>query len=109
MTSRVRPKRARENAMPAMRLLALLMMLAVVALCGCARHTYYVELNDGKALYVDPPLVLDSEKRIYHMWIKGQRQIIPMDDVRYIDDAIQICYKNGVTDSFTCFDALYQF
>ena len=95
--------------MPAMRLVALIVVLVIATLCGCARHTYYVELNDGKTVYVDPPLVLDSDKRIYHMWIKGQRHTIPMDDVRYIDDAVQICYKNSVTDSFNCFDALYQF
>jgi hypothetical protein len=95
--------------MPVMRLLVLLVMLGVVALCGCARHTYYVELNNGKTFYADPPLVLDADKGIYYIWVAGQRQIVPMDDVRYLDDAAQICYKNGVTDAYTCFDALYQF
>jgi hypothetical protein len=88
--------------------------LVLVALCcaslsGCARHTYYVELNNGKYFYADPPLVLDSHKGVYHMWVAGQMHVIPMDDVRYLDDATQICYKNGVTDEFTCYDALYQF
>ena len=76
---------------------------------GCARHTYYVELTNGKSFYVDPPLVLDSQKGVYHMWIAGTRQSVPMDSVRYLDDATQICYQNGQTDAFTCFDALYQY
>jgi hypothetical protein len=91
-----------------MRVLVLLVVLSVCCF-GCARHTYYVELNNGKSFYVDPPLVLDSERSIYYMWIAGKRQVVPMDEVRYLDDAVQICYKNSYTDSFTCFDALYQF
>ncbi|EHJ46762.1 hypothetical protein DFW101_0745 [Solidesulfovibrio carbinoliphilus subsp. oakridgensis] len=90
-------------------LVLVLLALAGASLGGCARHTYYVELNDGKYFYADPPLVLDTKKGVYRMWIAGSRQAIPMDDVRYIDDAAQICYQNGVTDTFTCFDALYQF
>lgn len=90
-------------------IVVLLLGLCGVSLCGCARHTYYVELNNGKTFYADPPLVLDSDKSVYRMWIAGQLHVIPMDDVRYLDDATQICYKNGVTDSYTCYDAMYQF
>ena len=43
------------------------------------------------------------------MWIAGKRQTIPMDRVSYLDDAAQICYQNGATDTFTCFDALYMY
>lgn len=89
-------------------------ILAVLLCClaclgGCARHTYYVELTNGKYFYVDPPLILDADKGVYHMWIAGKRQTIPLDNVRYLDDAAQICYQNGVTDTFNCYDALYQF
>ncbi len=90
------------------RFLILLVVLAV-ALGGCVRHTYTVELNDGQTFYADPPLVLDAPAGVYYMWIGGSRHVIPMESVRTLDDAVQICYKNGVTDSYTCYDALYQF
>ncbi|WP_300157469.1 hypothetical protein [Solidesulfovibrio sp.] len=94
-----------------MRVVPILCCLLLGGLClgGCARHTYRVELNDGKTFYVDPPLVLDTETGVYSMWIAGKRHAIPMDDVYYLDDASQICYQNGATDVFTCYDALYQF
>ncbi|WP_428558724.1 MAG: hypothetical protein ACP59X_12480 [Solidesulfovibrio sp. DCME] len=95
--------------MRAARLLLILLVLGCLSLSGCARHTYYVELSNGKYFYVDPPLVLDSDKAVYRMWVAGKLHIIPIDDVRYLDDAAQICYKNGLTDTFTCYDALYQF
>ncbi len=88
---------------------AALLLLVLLALAGCARHTYYVELTNGKTFYADPPLVLDTDKGVYRMWIAGTRHVIPMDDVRYLDDAAQICYQNGLTDTFTCYDALYQY
>jgi len=89
--------------------LAVMLSLCFAWISGCARHTYYVELRDGKSFYVDPPLVLDSDKGVYYMWIAGKRQTIPMDRVSYLDDAAQICYQNGATDTFTCFDALYMY
>jgi len=95
--------------MRALTRLAVAVCLIGFVCSGCARHTYYVELTDGKSFYVDPPLALDSQKGVYHMWIAGTRRTIPMDNVRYLDDAAQICYQNGLTDTFTCFDALYQF
>ncbi|MEA4857835.1 MAG: hypothetical protein AAGU21_01510 [Solidesulfovibrio sp.] len=95
--------------MRAARLVVFLLLLGCLPLFGCARHTYYVELANGKYFYADPPLVLDNDKGVYRMWVAGQLHIIPLDDVRYLDDAAQICYKNGVTDTFTCYDALYQF
>lgn len=91
--------------------LALILSVAVVTLGACfARHTYYVELTNGKYFYVDPPLVLDAEKGVYYMNVAGVRQIVPMDEVSYLDDAAQICYQNGYadTDTFTCYDTLYQ-
>jgi len=90
-------------------LFLVLFALACASLGGCARHTYYVELTDGNYFYADPPLVLDAKSGVYRMWIAGTRHAIPMDNVRYLDDTAQICYQNGVTDAFTCFDALYQF
>jgi len=89
--------------------LAVLLMLFLLSLIGCVPHTYYVELTNGRSLYVDPPLILDTEAGTYSMSINGVRQIVPMDDVSLIDDAAQICFKNKYTDTFTCFDALYQF
>ncbi|MHC1789154.1 hypothetical protein [Solidesulfovibrio sp.] len=91
-------------------LMLCLVLLAVLGLqAGCARHTYLVETMDRKLFYVDPPLVLDAEKGVYSMWIKGQRRIVPMDQIYRIDDAAQVCYQNGVTDTFTCYDNLYTF
>lgn len=90
---------------------ALLVSVALVALSGCfARHTYYVELTNGQYFYVDPPMVLDTDRGVYYMHVAGTRRIVPMDDVRFIDDAAQICYQNGyaATDTYTCYDALYQ-
>ncbi len=96
-----------------MRLTCLAIVLLVLCCCGplagCARHTYLVELNDGRSFYVDPPLVLDSEKGVYRMWVSGKRHTVAMEDVYAIDDAAQICYQNTYTDTFTCYDALYQF
>jgi|GEM_PF-2114077 len=91
--------------------LAIILVLTVAALGACfARHTYYVELTNGKYFYVDPPLVLDTEKGVYYMNIAGVRQVVPIDEVSQLDDAAQICYQNGYadTDTFTCYDALYQ-
>jgi len=91
--------------------LAIMLSLAVASLYACfARHTYYVELTNGQYFYVDPPLVLDAEKGVYYMNIAGARRIVPMEDVSFLDDAAQICYKNGYadTDTFTCYEALYQ-
>ena len=93
----------------AVRLVLLPLCLGCLLLSGCARHTYYVELNDGEIFYADPPLVLDAQSGVYRMWVAGKRHVIPMDDVRYLDDAAEICYQNGITDTFTCYDALYQF
>ncbi|MFU2209515.1 hypothetical protein [Solidesulfovibrio sp. C21] len=95
--------------MRAMCLLLACLALSVLFCSGCARHTYLVELNDNKTFYADPPLVLDSQNRLYRMWIAGKQYRIPMDDVRYIDDAAQVCYQNGFDDTYTCFDALYQY
>ncbi len=89
--------------------LVMLLWLCLVSGFGCARKTYYVELTSGKTFYADPPLVLDAETGVYHMGVAGRRLDIPMDTVRYIDDAAQICYKNPHTDAYTCYDALYQF
>lgn len=87
-----------------------LLLLALTSLqFGCARHTYLVETMDNKSFYVTPPLVLDAEKGVYYMWINGQRRVVPMDQVYRIDDSAQICYQNGVTDTFTCYDNLYYF
>ena len=95
-----------------MRVTCLLLVCLVLSACflsGCGRHTYFVELNDGKKFYADPPLVLDTQKRVYHMWIAGKRCTIPMNDVYYLDDAAEICYANGFDDTYTCLDALYQY
>lgn len=94
-----------------MRLLCLAMVfsLGLALLTGCMRHTYYVELTNGKSFYVDPPLVLDKESAIYYMNVNGVRKVIAMDEVSHIDDAAQICYQNIHTDTFTCVDGLYQF
>ena len=50
-------------------------MLAVAALFGCARHTYYVELANGKYFYVDPPLIFDKENEIYYMHNQTSSQL----------------------------------
>lgn len=89
--------------------LAVVLMLGLVVLPGCARHTYLVELNNGNTYYVDPPLILDKQAGVYTMKVNGQRRVVALDEVRYIDDAAQICYQNPYTDMYTCFDALYQF
>lgn len=87
-----------------------LLLLGLIGLqAGCARHTYLVETMDHRSFYVDPPLVVDAEKGVYYMWIKGQRRTVPMDQIYRIDDSAQICYQNGVTDTYTCYDNLYYF
>ena len=53
--------------------------------------------------------MLDTEKGVYYMWIKGQRRVVPMDQIYRIDDAAQICYQNGLTDTYNCYDNLYYF
>ncbi len=67
--------------------LAVLLALGLLAVSGCARHTYYVELTNGNSFYVDPPLVLDKQSGTYHMKVNGLRKVISIDEVRYIDDA----------------------
>ncbi|MFP5258255.1 MAG: hypothetical protein ACLGQH_04455 [Acidobacteriota bacterium] len=87
-----------------------LLLLALVSLqFGCGRHTYLVETKDNKTFYATPPLVMDTEKGVYYMWINGQRRTVPMDIIYRIDDSAQICYQNGVTDTYTCYDNLYYF
>lgn len=95
--------------MRAMCPILLSLALAALFLSGCARHTYYVQLNDGKKFYADPPLVLNTNKRVYYMWTGGKRYVIPMDSVYNIDDADQVCYSEGFDDMYTCIDGLYQF
>ena len=90
-------------------MLCLLLLVAASLQFGCGRHTYLVETKDNKSFYVTPPLVVDAEKGVYYMWINGQRRTVPMEQVYRIDDAAQICYQNGVTDTFTCYDNLYYF
>lgn len=92
-----------------MLLLVGLLTIMVTAVCGCVRHTYYVELTNGESFYVDPPLVLDTGSGLYSMSVNGVRRTVTMDDVAFLDDAVQICFKNAYTDDYTCFDALYQF
>lgn len=89
--------------------LSILVLSAALFFSGCARHTYYVALNDGRTFYADPPLVLDTQNRLYRMRVGGRIYRIPMDDVSYLDDAIQVCYANGFDDTSTCLDALYQY
>ncbi|MGD9609379.1 MAG: hypothetical protein AB7U59_08230 [Desulfovibrionaceae bacterium] len=89
--------------------LAVVLSLGLVALAGCVRHTYYVELTNGQYFYVDPPLILDREAQVYSMRVNGVRKVIAMDEVSHIDDAAQICYQNLQTDTFTCIDGLYQY
>jgi hypothetical protein len=84
-------------------------MLAVAALFGCARHTYYVELANGKYFYVDPPLIFDKENEIYYMRVNGVQKVFAMDEVSYIDDAAQICFQNVNTDTSYCVDSLYHY
>jgi hypothetical protein len=91
------------------RLLVLLLIFSLLVLCACVKHTYYVELTNGKSFYVDSPLLLDTESGTYTMRISGSRWTVPMDDVSFIDDAAQICFKNAYTDTYTCVDGLYQF
>lgn len=87
-----------------------LLLLALTSLqFGCGRHTYLVETKDNKTFYATPPLVMDTEKGVYYMWINGQRRTVPMDIIYRIDDSAQICYQNGVTDTYTCYDNLYYF
>ena len=87
-----------------------LLSLALTSLqFGCGRHTYLVETKDNKTFYATPPLVMDTEKGVYYMWINGQRRTVPMDHIYRIDDSAQICYQNGVTDTYTCYDNLYYF
>ena len=92
-----------------MRRLTLLLCLVLAALSfGCA-HTYLVETMDHKTFYASPPLVMNAEQGIYYMWINGKRQIIPMDQIYRIDSSTDICYQNGMTDTYTCYDNLYYF
>ncbi|QAZ67632.1 YgdI/YgdR family lipoprotein [Solidesulfovibrio carbinolicus] len=92
-----------------MRRLTLLFCLVLAAVSfGCA-HTYQVETMDHKTFYASPPLVMDAERGVYYMWINGKRQVIPMDQVYRIDSSAQICYQNGLTDTYTCYDNLYYF
>jgi hypothetical protein len=90
-------------------LLAALLTCCLASALGCVRHTYYVELANGQYFYADPPLVLDTDSGLYTMWVGGTRRTIPINEVTLLDDAAQICFQNTATDSFTCFDALYQF
>ena len=89
--------------------LAVLVSLALFSLAGCMRHTYYMELNNGQTFYADPPLVLDTEAGVYYVGVGGVRRTIPIDDVRYLDDTAQVCYQNIHTDTYTCYEAFYQF
>jgi hypothetical protein len=92
-----------------MRRLTLLVCLVVAAVSfGCA-HTYQIETMDRKTFYATPPLVMDTEKGVYYMWVNGKRLTVPMDQIYRIDDSAQICYQNGVTDTYTCYDNLYYF
>ena len=105
-----RPRGRKEAAMRRLRQ-AFLVSLALLALTGCfARHTYYVELTNGQYFYVDPPMVLDADRGVYYMYVAGKRRVVAMEDVSFIDTTAQICYQNGYadTDTFTCYDALYQ-
>lgn len=90
-------------------LAVLALTLSLVTLCACVKHTYYVELTNGKYFYVDSPLLLDTESGVYTMRIAGSRWTVPMDEVSFIDDAARICFKNTATDTYTCVDGLYQF
>jgi hypothetical protein len=93
-----------------MRALMLCLLLALASLqSGCGRHTYYVETMDRQSFYAEPPLVVDADKGVYYMWVKGQRRTVPMDQIYRIDDAPQVCYQNGLTDTYTCYDNLYYF
>lgn len=93
-----------------MRALMLCLLLALVSLqFGCGRHTYYIQTMDGKTFYAEPPLVVDADKGVYYMWVKGQRRTVPMDQIYLIDDSAQICYQNGLTDTFNCYDNIYYF
>lgn len=92
-----------------MRRLTLLLCLVLAALSfGCA-HTYLVETMDHNIFYASPPLVMNAEQGIYYMWINGKRQVIPMDQIYRIDSSSDICYQNGTTDTYTCYDNLYYF
>lgn len=90
-------------------LAVLVIVLSLLSLCACVKHTYYVELTNGKYFYVDSPLLLDADAGVYTMRISGTRWNVPMDEVSFIDDAAQICFKNTATDTYTCVDGLYQF
>lgn len=89
--------------------LAVLLVIALTVLGGCTRHTYYMELINGEYFYAEPPLVMDTKTGTYQVGVNGVRRTIAMDDVRTISDTAQICYKNTDTDTFTCYDALYQY
>lgn len=90
-------------------LIAFVLAFSLLVLGACVKHTYYVELTNGKTFYVDSPLLLDADAGIYTMRIAGSPWTVPMDDVAFIDDAAQVCFKTTWTDTYTCVDGLYQF
>ena len=48
-------------------LVLFVLLVSLLTLCACVKHTYYVELTNGKNFYVDSPLLLDADAGIYTM------------------------------------------
>ena len=53
---------------------------------------------------------VEREMMLLRVDAEGAKRAEVMEDVSFLDDAAQICYKNGYadTDTFTCYEALYQ-
>ena len=95
--------------MPARKWIVPALLVLVLALCGCARNLYTVTLDNGEKFYADPPVKLSDDKSHYIFSVNGKERVVPFDDVYYITQASQKCYRNEETGEYSCFESFYRY